>query len=471
MKIFVTPNQYFKAKFRGIFTRTKIQHSSGAESKRWLAGPNMRYWPQRLNFAIWCATTGCGITREVLDKVSEQIKSFLMFHFYFTVRRILFEMGGIQSESALPGEPAFSQINNNYDTPLFKRICAEFGISPSADIRFKSGDNHDLGSVFIYVTNAGPMAISISYPVNNKFSDGCGKAIKGNLISFIRSDYANWLTGNSTSSWQTSQKVSRKLGWRDWISRLRHSFTAFLVQKSMSDHQSWVNQEALRNSKPRVSSWYWLRMRSESQTFRRAIDESKVKLHLAVSPDTWLMPSNLLLNTQSTVGYNKSLKKTNKDIELGVKKSMNLEMKPVGVRHTNGGSSKIKRLTSQPSARPRIHHPSNKINKTATEVQAKTPPRLDERLSLSDSETNHDIVKVGLISAGLVSAFMVHRLFFWKRSTINMATSIIRMIAGGLIPKYIRYTAIASAPLLTFKNVEVPLINDKEKDNTCEETE
>ena len=167
----------------------------------------MSYWPQRLNFAIWCATTGCGITREVLDKVSEQIKSFLMFHFYFTVRRILFEMGGIQRESALPLNPAFSQINNNYDTPLFKRICAEFGISPSADIRFKSGDKHDLGSVFIYVTNAGPMAISISYPVNNTFSDGCGKAIKGNLISFIRSDNANWLTGNSTSSWQTSQKV------------------------------------------------------------------------------------------------------------------------------------------------------------------------------------------------------------------------------------------------------------------------
>ena len=45
------------------------------------------------------------------------------------------------------------------------------------------------------------------------------------------------------------------------------------------------------------------------------------------------------------------------------------------------------------------------------------------------------------------------------------------MIAGGLILKYIRYTAIASAPLLTVKNVEVPLINDKEKENTCEETE
>ena len=37
IKIFVTPNQYFNAKFREKFTRTKIQHSSGAESKRRLA--------------------------------------------------------------------------------------------------------------------------------------------------------------------------------------------------------------------------------------------------------------------------------------------------------------------------------------------------------------------------------------------------------------------------------------------------
>ena len=61
----------------------------------------MSYWPQELNFAFWCATTGCGISREILEIVPEQIKSFLMFHIYFTTRRILFEMGGIQSEAAL----------------------------------------------------------------------------------------------------------------------------------------------------------------------------------------------------------------------------------------------------------------------------------------------------------------------------------------------------------------------------------
>ena len=67
-------------------------------------------------------------------------------------------MGGIQSESALPGDPTFSQINNNYDTPSFKRICTEFGISPSVDSRFKEGYNHGLGSVVIHVSHVGPEA-------------------------------------------------------------------------------------------------------------------------------------------------------------------------------------------------------------------------------------------------------------------------------------------------------------------------
>ena len=101
-----------------------------------------------------------------------------MFHIYFTVRRILFEMGLIQSGSALPGDPKFNQMNN-YDTSLFKRICAEFEISSGTDFRFKQGDNHCLGSVFIYVTNLGPSATSNSYPGYNKFSDEGGKAIVG----------------------------------------------------------------------------------------------------------------------------------------------------------------------------------------------------------------------------------------------------------------------------------------------------
>ena len=74
----------------------------------------MSFWPQQLNFALWCATTGCGVSREMLFsnstlQLSEQIRTFYQFHVYYTTRKILYEMGGIQSKNALPDDPAFNQ--------------------------------------------------------------------------------------------------------------------------------------------------------------------------------------------------------------------------------------------------------------------------------------------------------------------------------------------------------------------------
>ena len=97
INIFVSPTEYFVTKFRDIFSKTQIKHTTGKESRSWLSGPKMKYWPQQLNFALWCATTGSGISWEILRELSQQLRGFYRFHVYFTVRRILFEMGGIQS--------------------------------------------------------------------------------------------------------------------------------------------------------------------------------------------------------------------------------------------------------------------------------------------------------------------------------------------------------------------------------------
>ena len=72
-EIYVTPSEKFKIKFRDIFTDTVITHRSSHESRRWLAGPNFEYWPQTLNFAFFCATTGCGVSRRILfeDKMRD----------------------------------------------------------------------------------------------------------------------------------------------------------------------------------------------------------------------------------------------------------------------------------------------------------------------------------------------------------------------------------------------------------------
>ena len=102
----------------------------------------------------------------------------------------------------------------------------------------------------------------------------------------------------------------------------------------------------------------------------------------------------------------------------------------------NGRSSKINRQT---------FHPSNKIDITSTEVQVRTPPRLDE---------TNDIVKVGLISALLVSAFLTHRFFFWKRSTRVPVTGSLSLIfdlaASGHANNY-NVNNVARADRLTVK--------------------
>ena len=66
IKIYVTPTDYFTTKFRNIFTKPFITRRSGNDSRKWLAKPDMSFWPQQLNFAMWCATTGCGVSPEML---------------------------------------------------------------------------------------------------------------------------------------------------------------------------------------------------------------------------------------------------------------------------------------------------------------------------------------------------------------------------------------------------------------------
>ena len=66
-RIYATPNKFFLTKFREMFKQTRLTHTSSVEAKTWLRGPNMKYWPQQLNFAVFCATQGCGVSREIFD--------------------------------------------------------------------------------------------------------------------------------------------------------------------------------------------------------------------------------------------------------------------------------------------------------------------------------------------------------------------------------------------------------------------
>ena len=359
-EIYVTPSEKFKIKFRDIFTDTVITHRSSHESRRWLAGPNFEYWPQTLNFAFFIATTGCGVSRRILFedkmrdgkndltdselKIPPQVRSFFWFHVYFTVRRILFELGGPQNSLPLPGDTAFNQTENKYDIPSFERICAEFGISPNADFRFTRGDNHGLGSVFEYFSYSGYTKTPFKYPSKEtKFADEGGRASDGNLVPYIenteaRNQYEYFLC--PVSHGLTSAGLSR-------INQSIESF-CYAILGSQVDVRSSISgsqgsaietqrqflsmvEDAIRN--PNISK--------SVQRFQLAIQSAKVRLNLAISPGLWLLPSKMVLNTESVVGYNNKLKKATTFMRIGVNSDLNIPVRRSTQKH-NLGSRAVK---------------------------------------------------------------------------------------------------------------------------------
>ena len=359
-EIYVTPSEKFKIKFRDIFTDTVITHRSSHESRRCLAGPNFEYWPQTLNFAFFAATTGCGVSRRILfeDKMRDgkndltdselilppQVRSFFWFHVYFTVRRILFELGGPQNSLPLPGDTAFSQTENKYDIPSFERICAEFGISPNADFRFTRGDNHGLGSVFEYFSYSGYTKTPFKYPSKEtKFEDEGGRASDGNLVPYIenteaRNQYEYFLC--PVSHGLTSAGLSR-------INQSIESF-CYAILGSQVDVRSPISgsqgsaietqrqflsmvEDAIRN--PDISK--------SVQRFQLAIESAKVRLDQAISPGLWLLPSKMVVNTESVVGYNNKLKKATSFMRIGVNSDLNIPVRRSALKH-NLGSRAVK---------------------------------------------------------------------------------------------------------------------------------
>ena len=425
INIFVSPTEYFVTKFRDIFSKTQIKHTTGKESRSWLAGPKMKYWPQQLNFALWCATTASGISWEILNKLSQQQRAFYRFHVYFTVRRILFEMGGIQSFSALPGDPTFNQTENKYDSPSFKRICAEFGIDPNTDFRFVRGQNHGLGYCYVpgdpqpYKNWTYPPA-SLDNPSSQRFPDERGSATQtgnkylGNELDHIINEEGS----DHQFDWFVPDKAEGLT--QAGLSRINQSIEAFVycVLGAQVNVRSSILGDGGRAKEAQTEFLVLLEeairqpnLSKSVQRYQLAVDEAKVRLNLAVAPGTWLMPARMVLNTGSVAGYNNQLRQATPNMKLGVNNSVNLETKKVGVRLMDGGKSKIDRPTSHPSNPSHKAEAPNPIHSNPIHVDQKTFQPPQTKLQKNKSEENHDILKVGIFMGAAVSAFAVYKLF------------------------------------------------------------
>ena len=115
----------FQVKFPNIFTNYPLG-AVRVEDQKFKDWDHYKFtiWQSQLNFAVFCASSACGVSVEHLNAKEPMIRSIYRFHVYYHIRRILKIL-----EIPLPYENSFNQYNNPYNHEKFIEICSEYGVS------------------------------------------------------------------------------------------------------------------------------------------------------------------------------------------------------------------------------------------------------------------------------------------------------------------------------------------------------
>ena len=138
----------FKAMFPDVFDKNMRPYVERDAIVRAWNYTQMRSWQKQLNFAVWCATTGYGVSyQDHLSGIPEFANSMFIFHVYYQIRRILFEL-----KAPLPMAQSWNAFDNAFYAKSYEQICAEFNVDKNTDGRQKLDANSGLGVIFNYIS-------------------------------------------------------------------------------------------------------------------------------------------------------------------------------------------------------------------------------------------------------------------------------------------------------------------------------
>ena len=115
----------FQVKFPNVFTNYPLG-AVRVEDQKFKDWDHYKFtiWQSQLNFAVFCASSACGVFVEHFNAKEPMIRSIYRFHVYYHIRRILKIL-----EIPLPYENSFNQYNNPYNHEKYIHIGSEYGVS------------------------------------------------------------------------------------------------------------------------------------------------------------------------------------------------------------------------------------------------------------------------------------------------------------------------------------------------------
>ena len=333
---------YFTMKFPDIFENYIVTISSKQEVNNWKNNP-MQFWQNQLHFALWCASSGCGVSfKNHLFSLNILTKSLFYFHVYYQVRRILEEMN-----VPLPQDPSFNANDNPYNRRSYERICNEFNVP--VDFNWHAhGPNHGMGAIYTYEKR---------YAGDKHYSE-YKHTFNPHKLTFDKVPDSKWIPSDAFSQvftpnkghWSVPDKKQiahieqSKSYWKTFILDKSEGFTKPGVIRINDSIRTYVwallgaqaqiktsidtptlafevHKQFLVNVEDRISSS--IDLPASIKRYQDVLEDASSKLDYVFGIGLYLAPSNMKLRIEVTKGYNNKIMIADRYRALGVNPEVN----------------------------------------------------------------------------------------------------------------------------------------------------
>ena len=274
----------FPARFPNIFVDYPLGQMRVGDKlwTNWNKAP-LKLWVTQLNFAVWCASSACGVSSAHLNYTKHpMVRSVYRFHVYYHVRRVLKRL-----QVPLPHETGFNGADNPYTVSEFFKTCEDYRV-PNQPMKYRDQKfywtyQHGVGWPDDYISpdSMTRWIIETSVGFTNVGLLRISESIRAYayLILSSQASARSSIIGNSASS-LTAQ-------------------SAFL-----NNFKNVVNRS--------------VNIQEDIKRYQETLSYASSKVDYSVGENLFMLPSNMQLRIRSgTVGYNNKILVSDEKFNLG----------------------------------------------------------------------------------------------------------------------------------------------------------
>jgi|GEM_PF-2141455 len=382
------PNAWFEADYPDVFEKYKLPRVNTKEMMKTWNTNQMQFWQNQLNFAVWCATTGCGVSYEDhLFSRNYFVRSFYRFHLYYQVRCILIDMHVKQ-----PQDEGWDAMNNSYSTRAYEKICNEFGVSHNTNWRVDAVNN-GLGEVYFHPTHYDHL-IPIDSGGHWKEDGMSFKNIKGHLtVNYLEQDF-----DEADKAWRTFIMAKSKGFTKAGVIRIDDSIRTYvwaILSAQVQTHANIIGKGPALDAQKQflviiendVSNKVGIP--SSIARYQKDLDKASSVINFSFGVGLYMAPSDMLLRIGRIKGYNNLVVIATDDQPVGLHEDLNKTEAPENAENETGEEG-IAKPGPEPVRNPVArHYVATRIRNTDHE---------DEKIALV----------VAGVAAGLVAFWFLH---------------------------------------------------------------